>query len=227
MKIPNILKHLADICAEHPKYETACVRVELDPDGTPWAIATDGRILLAATFRPPDGSPPQGAPAVAHVPAKLWTLAHAMAKAVTAKQPLRERPLPGELGTLPYRPPDRPLTLEWEGPALTAGDVLHLSLPSPGTFPPWRDVWEKATTTPHVGASLHGQYVRCRLDAGYLLKVLTVLHSMGLDVVDWHIPVYDLGQDKHKAGPSVGEPWATPLADVKVRGCLMPMQWRE
>lgn len=218
MKIPSILKHLADVCGEHSKFETACVRVELDPDGTPWAVATDGRILFAATFRPPEGSPPPGAPVAAHVPAKLWTLAHALAKAVS---PVAER--------------ERALTVDWSGPALESGEALRLALPLVGKFPLWRKIFGECSGKPHADSTaLHGQYVRCRLDAVLLLRACTILHSMGLDIVDWHIPVYDPASDPQKAGPGalwfearVGEPWATPLADVKVRGVLSPMQWRE
>lgn len=189
MLIPEKVFPIVVCCAaENPRYAMTAVRLERDAQGSPLAVATDGRRLLVASWHEPSGAdyPDIGVRVdqqegfVAMIPADAWKEA---GKAIGRRpgSPILSHLLVDESESNPL--------------LLAATDLQSVRRfqprPEEGRFPNWREVIAPLTMLPKLKGK-RKYAVKVQVDAKMLAELLTTLSKMldeGSRGVTLYIPV--------------------------------------
>lgn len=175
MLIPGILERLGHIYPDNERHAPA-MRVERDADGKPWVVATNGRVMFAATFREEINSGDNRRPGfAAAIPASVLQQSLSLAK--------------DGRGCGVHNNAVN-VTEDGDTPKVTAGRVGYVFAPPDGKMPPWRDVAKPADAKQLVKAEhAKGKLVRVRVDIAVLSEVLGMLTDLGMHKISVDFPV--------------------------------------
>lgn len=212
MLIPGVLGKLVACAAgsAHFRFDAVTgIRLERDEQGRPLAIATDGEILLVAEWDEPAASEPDPRrPGFATVvPPQLWRAAARWAKAAN----------PGELDHGHFA------VAEGVGPgslSIQADGTTLVGKPVEGRYPDWREVMPAAAPDYLDAEAHHGKHVRVTLSVPLLSRLCEALSELGLDDVEFDVPVNGKGQTGGRVRFAAS---AAGGGGVRVRGVLVQL----